>query len=104
VLGYCKSLWFESWSPTIDAVVELKEQAFIAVYDFDELGACDLWTGNCSTLSVPAVSQSYLGTVRKLQSKACVVCLSRLETRTKESNMCASHWECKPKGVMKVKI
>jgi len=28
-----------------------------------------------------------------LQSKECVVCLSRLVTRTKESNMCASHWE-----------
>ena len=33
------------------------------------------------------------GIVHVLQSKACVVCLSRLETRTKESNMYASHWE-----------
>lgn len=30
---------------------------------------------------------------RELQSKTCVVCLSRLETRTKESNMYASHWD-----------
>ena len=28
---------------------------------------------------------------------------TRLETRTKESNMGASHWVAKPKGVMKVK-
>lgn len=30
---------------------------------------------------------------------------TRLETRTKESSMCASHWDLnKPKGVMKVKV
>jgi hypothetical protein len=28
---------------------------------------------------------------------------TRLETRTKESNMGASHWVVKPKGAMKVK-
>ena len=28
---------------------------------------------------------------------------TRLETRTKESNMGASHWVAKPKGVMNVK-
>ena len=29
--------------------------------------------------------------------------LTRLVTRTKESNMCASYWVAKPKGVMRVK-
>lgn len=29
---------------------------------------------------------------------------TRLETRTKESNMDASHWVVKPKGEMKVKV
>ena len=33
-----------------------------------------------------------------------VTCPTRLETRTKESNMCASHWaRTKPRGAMKVK-
>jgi uncharacterized lipoprotein YmbA len=32
-----------------------------------------------------------------------VTYLTRLETRTKESNMYASHWVLKPKGEMKVK-
>ena len=32
-----------------------------------------------------------------------VTYLTRLETRTKESNMGASHWVAKPKGAMKVK-
>ena len=32
-----------------------------------------------------------------------VTYLTRLETRTKESNMYASHWVSKPKGAMKVK-
>ena len=29
---------------------------------------------------------------------------TRLETRTKESNMSASHWVAKPKGAMRVKV
>jgi len=45
-------------------------------------------------LCVLVVGESEFGIVHVLQSKACVVCLSRLETRTKESNMYASHWEC----------
>jgi hypothetical protein len=57
VLGSCKSLWFEPWFPTTRAVVE-SEQAFNAVIFFDELGACDVWTGNRSMMYVLAVSQS----------------------------------------------
>jgi hypothetical protein len=46
------------------------------------------------------VSQSHLASV----ANRSVTCPTRLETRTKESNMCASHWaRTKPRGVMKVK-
>ena len=76
-------------------VVELSEQAFVAVEGLDEQGTHDVWTGNRSMLCVLVGGQGSFGTVLKLQSKTCVVCLSRLETRTKESNMYASHWECK---------
>src|SRR2546425_5653477 len=46
------------------------------------------------------VSKSYLASV----ANRSVTCPTRLETRTKESNMCASHWaRTKPRGVMKVR-
>ena len=62
---------------------------------------CGRVTVACCTRLI--VGMSYLALFSGLQSNACVVCLSRLETRTKESNMYASHWESKPKGIMKVK-
>ena len=75
----------------------------VAVDGLYELCACGVWTGNRSTLYEADCRYGLFGSVHGLQSNACVVCLSRLETRTKESNMCASHWEWKPKGIMKVK-
>ena len=57
-----------------------------------------------SMLRVLIVGSRYSGPAHLSYPKTCVVCLSRLETRTKESNMYASHWEEKLKGVMKVKI
>jgi hypothetical protein len=62
---------------------------------------CGRVTVACCTRLIVGIS--YLALFSGLQSNACVVCLSRLETRTKESNMYASHWESKPKGIMKVK-
>ena len=71
-------------------VVE-SEQAFDAVNYFHESCICRIWTGNRNILYVLVVSESNYWHCSVLQSKACVVCLSRLETRTKESNMYASH-------------
>jgi hypothetical protein len=91
--------------PTTTAVISQMNRRLGAVKGLYELCADDLWTACRSTLSEAncRCELSYLALFSGLQSNACVVCLSRLETRTKESNMYASHWECKPKGIMKVK-
>lgn len=61
---------------------------------------------NCRQYLLTAVVQragvptSYSASV----ANRSVTCPTRLETRTKESNMCASHWaRTKPRGAMKVK-
>ena len=57
-------------------------------------GDCWLRCSRTDLVETPICDALALGTFR-----------TRLETRTKESSMCASHWDItKPKGVMKVKI
>lgn len=57
-------LWFEPWYSNCCCGRSNVEQAFNAVNGFRELGACDMWTGNRSMLSVPAVSEIYFGTAQ----------------------------------------
>jgi hypothetical protein len=62
--------------------------------------------GDCRQCPQTAVVQRVGVPASHLASVAnrSVTCPTRLETRTKESNMCASHWaRTKPRGVMKVK-
>lgn len=65
--------------------------------------ALSLSVVSCAACSPLAVSSSR-GYIRLAASES-VTHLTRLETRTKESNMCASHGVLhRPRGVMKVKV
>lgn len=66
----------------------------IGLVPIPDAGGCSLRCSRTDPVETPICDAVALGTFR-----------TRLETRTKESSMCASHWDTtKPKGAMKVKV
>jgi hypothetical protein len=95
VLGICQALLFGALvSNYCCGHFTFLSRRLGAVEDLYELCTYGMWTGNRSTLYEADCRYEFFWLcLCELQSNACVVCLSRLETRTKESNMYASHWE-----------